>query len=611
VRPIVILDFGSQFCHLIGNRIRRLSAYSEIVPIDTPVSNIQKMNPTGIVLSGGPQSVFADDSPKPDPKLFDIPVPFLGICYGHQLIAHHFGGKIKSCQKEFGKAEFILQHLQSKSDECASLFRGVSDRSVVWMNHGDSVVSLPEGFVKTGETKDCPIAAYSYPQKNIHSVQFHPEVTHSEQGMKMLENFVDICKAKGTWDLSQILSDIMEGLNKKAEGKNVFLLVSGGVDSSVAFAILNKALGKDRVFGLFVDHGLLRKNEADEVEQMMNDAGFQNLHIAKKGEYFLESLAGLTEPEAKRNAIGNAFLEVQKDVAADLKLDSGDWLLGQGTIYPDHIETGGSKHASKIKTHHNRVPEIERMIKEGLIIEPIADFYKDEVREIGTKLGLPEKMVMRHPFPGPGLGVRILCQHHSFPLENSAKIESEIQKKFHLTTKVIPARSVGVQGDARSYRHPVAVFSHKSPHELSAAATEIPNLYSDINRFLYCLSGYSCPEEFFPLLPAEVTKNRVSLLQEADALIRQILEEDGLQKSVWQFPVVLLPFGISPNTESIILRPIQSENAMTATAVVFSDHILQKMNDIILQNLPHISAVFLDMTSKPVLFQNQWVISYV
>lgn len=592
MRLIVILDFGSQFCHLIGNRIRRLSTHSEIVPIDTPAEEIQKMNPLGIVLSGGPQSVFAKDSIQPDSKIFDIPVPMLGICYGHQLIAQHFGGEIESCQKEFGKAELRIQNAKN-------IFEGVSQSSIVWMNHGDSVVSLPDGFEKTGETKDCPIAAYQNLERNIHSVQFHPEVTHSEEGMKILENFVDICGAKGTWDLSEVLEGIFQNIQKQASKKNVFLLVSGGVDSSVAFAILNKTLGEDRVFGLFVDHGLMRKDEVKEVERMMNAAGFHNLHVARKGEYFLKKLEGLVEPEEKRKAIGNAFLDVQKQVASELKLDSGDWLLGQGTIYPDHIETGGSAHASKIKTHHNRVPEIERMIKKGLIVEPIADFYKDEVREIGQKLGLPEKMVMRHPFPGPGLGVRILCQHEEFPLKNAHQIEAQIQEKYGLASRVIPVRSVGVQGDARSYRHPAAVFTSRSPAELVSAATEVPNMFPDINRFLYCLSQNTVPETLFSVLPAEVHTNRIALLQEADALIRKILEEEGLQKDVWQFPVVLLPFGVIPSTESVILRPIQSENAMTATSVIFSDEILQKMSEAIVQKIPQISAVFLDMTSKP------------
>ncbi len=594
MKPILILDFGSQFAHLIGNRIRRLRAHSEIIPIDTPAEEIQKMNPAGIILSGGPQSVFAVESLQPDPKIYDIDVPFLGICYGHQLLAHHYGGKIESVHEEFGKAQFTVDETKN-----SLLLRTLSKNSTVWMNHGDSVTLLPKDFQITGRTKDCPIAAYENKAQKIYSVQFHPEVTHTEEGMTVLDNFVDICGAKGSWNLEKILEDLIENLQKQIGDKNVFLLVSGGVDSSVAFALLNTAIGADRVYGLFVDHGLMRKDEGREVKQMLDKAGFQNLHVANESQYFLNKLQGLTEPEEKRKAIGDAFLDIQKKVSHELQLDSGDWLLGQGTIYPDHIETGGTKHASKIKTHHNRVPEIERMLKKGLIIEPIADFYKDEVREIGKKLGLPKKMIMRHPFPGPGLGVRILCQHEEKILKKSREIKKEILKSFTVDSLVIPVQSVGVQGDARSYKHPVAIFSKNNIESILPLATKIPNTFSEINRVLYCLSQERTPEVLLPILPAEVTEKRVQILQQADAIVRKILFEHDLQESVWQFPVVLLPYGFKQGTESIILRPIQSENAMTATVVLFTPKVFQQMNDEIIQKIPEISAVYVDLTSKP------------
>lgn len=590
-KPIVILDFGSQFAHLIGNRIRRLGAWSEVVPTDTPAEEIKAMNPAGIILSGGPQSVFEEHSPRPDAAIFDINVPIMGICYGHQLLAQQYGGYIKSGHKEFGKAEF--------THSAGKLFSDIPKTSTVWMNHGDSVMELPKGFERTGSTKDCPIAAYQNTEKNLYSVQFHPEVTHSTYGMNMLKNFIKICGVENTWNIAEVTKNVIENIKKQVENRNVFLMVSGGVDSSVAFTLLNTALGEERVYGLFVDHGMLRKDEGKHVMEMMNAAGFYNLHIADESAYFLEKLEGITEPEAKRKAIGDAFLDVQKKVAKNLKLDSDDWLLGQGTIYPDHIETGGSTHASKIKTHHNRVPEIEKLIAEGRIIEPLADFYKDEVRDIGREIGLPEDMVVRHPFPGPGLGVRILCQQQTAPLEGREEKEINIRRIFAIGADILPVKSVGVQGDARSYRHPVVLFSEKSAHQYVELATKIPNAFPEINRVLYCLSQSDIPTRFFPTVPAYMTRKRISLLQKADAIIQNILLEEHLEDAVWQFPVVLLPFGTREGTESIILRPIQSENAMTATAVMFEEKILCRMSDEILDNIPEISAVMLDMTSKP------------
>jgi GMP synthase (glutamine-hydrolysing) len=590
MKRIIVLDFGSQFAHLIGNRVRRLGAFSEVMPVQTSLSETDTSDIAGIILSGGPQSVFEDNSPHPDPKIYELGVPILGICYGHQLLAHHYKGTIKSVQKEFGKAECIHSG--------GELFTDIPQKSAVWMNHGDSVVDLPEGFEITAKTKDCPIAGFENADKKIYSVQFHPEVTHSEYGMQLLNNFVDICGATGSWSIDNIFDDVIEKIKEKAGDKNVFMLVSGGVDSSVAFALLTKALGKDRVYGLFVDHGLLRKNEADEVEAMLASAGFENLHVAREADYFFEKLTGLTEPEAKRKAIGNAFLDVQKKITTELDLNPDHWLLGQGTIYPDHIETGGSAHASTIKTHHNRVPEIEAMIQTGTIIEPLADFYKDEVRDLGRKIELPEKLVARHPFPGPGLGVRILCQQQADPLQNALQIETEIEQQTGFENRILPIRSVGVQGDARSYRHPVALFAADNYQAVAKQQSTLPNSFHDLNRVVVCLSHKAAPTKLLPAINTTITPERTKVLQEADAIVRQITEKYKLTEAVWQFPVVLAPIGSKPNTESIILRPIISENAMTATAVVFSDEILQEISDKILK-ITEISLVFLDITSKP------------
>lgn len=587
MRPILLLDFGSQFAHLIANRIRRIGAYSDIVPISISAQEIADRNPAGIILSGGPQSVFSPESPQPDAGIFDLGIPLFGICYGHQLLAQHFGGEIRSGEKEFGEA--IFSHTSS------SLFQNIPKESTVWMNHGDSVFSLPEGFETTGETKDCSIAAFEQKEKKIVSVQFHPEVTHSEYGMTILENFVDMCGTKGNWNTQMMLENTITEIQEHVGDRKVFLMVSGGVDSSVAFSLLNKALGEDRVYGLFVDTGLLRKNERESVKKMLAEAGFKNLHVAEESDRFLSALEGISDPEEKRKRIGDTFLEVQRDVSQSLKLDDGSWLLGQGTIYPDHIETGGSEHASKIKTHHNRVPEIEKLIVEEKIVEPLSEFYKDEVRALGRELGLSDAMVDRHPFPGPGLGVRILCQSQREKGDFSV-FSQKIESAHSISATVLPIRSVGVQGDARSYRHPVAIFGNFSSHELLSLATKIPNTSSEINRVVWCLSHkekqrYATQESSF------MTLDRVTLLQEADFCITNILQKHDLVKSVWQFPVVLCPVGID-GQESIILRPIESENAMTARPVVFPPEILAEMSEELLK-IKGISSVFLDVTSKP------------
>ena len=564
--------------------------YSEIVSTDTSIEQIAAMNPYGIVLSGGPESVFEPGAPDVDQSIYELGIPVLGICYGHQLIAKHFGGKIEHIQGEYGKAD--LQVVEGV------LMAGVADTSTIWMNHGDSVTQMPKGFVVTAKTPVCPIAAYENIEQKIYSVQFHPEVHHSEYGMQILENFVEACGAQGTWQVSAVVEQIVSEIQAQVGDKNVFLMVSGGVDSSVAFALLTKALGADRVVGLFVDHGLLRQDEAGQVKQMLATAGFTNLHVAHESDAFLSELAGVYAPEEKRKIIGRVFLEVQQKWVKKLGLNAEDWLLGQGTIYPDHIETGGSKHASKIKTHHNRVPEIEALMAAGKVVEPLKNFYKDEVRELGSKLGLPAAMIARHPFPGPGLGVRILCQAAAKTLENATELQNIVEEKYNIQSMVLPVQSVGVQGDARSYKHPLALFTDQDIDSVHALATDLPNRISEVNRVIVSLTHDTIPETWFVQERADISRDRIAILQEADARIQEILQANSLHRAVWQFPVVLLSQGSEENTFSIILRPIQSEEAMTATAVVFEQNILHKMNTTLL-DIPQVSSVFLDLTHKP------------
>ena len=311
------------------------------------------------------------------------------------------------------------------------------------MSHVDRAIALPDGFQVIGQTDDCDTAAIADENRNIFGVQFHPEVTHTEKGLMLLANFIRICGQENSWQMEDFVETEIRKIQEQAKGKNVFMLISGGVDSSVAFALLEKALGKERVYGLFVDHGLLRKNEAAEVREMLAAAGFENLHVIDAGVEFLKNLQGVFDPEQKRQIIGNTFLDVQERITAELNLNPEEWLLGQGTIYPDTIETGGTKHASKIKTHHNRVERVQKMIEEGTVIEPLKELYKDEVREVGRKLSLPEKMIRRHPFPGPGLGVRILCAEKADILPDAESIEQEIEIKFPEIMRSNPASEIG------------------------------------------------------------------------------------------------------------------------------------------------------------------------
>ena len=473
------------------------------------------------------------------------------------------------------------------------------------MSHFDEVAALPEGATLIGSTTDCQNAAIDYGNKRW-SVQFHLEVTHTPNGMKILDNFLKQCDLKREWSLDQFIEQELGRIKEQAGDQNVFLLISGGVDSTVAFMLLEKALGAERVYGLFVDHGLMRKDEGAEVKASLEKLGVTNLHIYQGEEEFLAALEGVYEPEEKRKIIGDKFLDVQRKVVAELNLNPDEWLLGQGTIYPDTIESGGTEHADKIKTHHNRVPQIEELIRQGKIIEPIKELYKDEVRAVGEKLGLAPEMVWRHPFPGPGLGVRCLCASEPSLVPNSAELESKINdflsaKNLTLTAKVLPLKSVGVQGDVRSYRHPVVLSGQADWAQLEAISPQLTNQFLEINRVLYHLRDETILET--KVTPGFSTKDRLDLLREADAIVQKTITSADLLRVIWQFPVVLLPLSVTIATgpiagESVVLRPVSSEEAMTANFTEIDWTIVHAMTDKILA-LPNVSTVFYDITNKP------------
>ncbi|MCB1170639.1 MAG: glutamine-hydrolyzing GMP synthase, partial [Leptospiraceae bacterium] len=400
---IAVLDFGGQYAHLIASRIRRLGAYTEIeFPDDFDRERASHYH--GIVLSGGPESVYEPGAPTLDPEIFHAGLPVLGICYGHHLMMHSLGGKVRaSGSREYGAARI---HWGGDPDH-RGIFSGLKDEAVVWMSHGDEVEALPSGFHVIGSTPDCRFAALGDVSRNLFSIQFHPEVSHTEIGDDLLMRFVEACGLKDSWKLQDFLRAEQDRIKADTTGRKVFFLVSGGVDSTVAYTLLAESMPGDHLKGLLVDTGFLRKEESHQVQAAIEKLGLE-LMVHDASDEFFDSLKGEFEPEKKRKIIGDLFLKVQAEYASKLGLQSEEWILGQGTIYPDTIESGGTKSSHTIKTHHNRVEAIARMIEEGRIIEPLSELYKDEVRRLGRLLGLPEHLVDRHPFPGPGLAVRCL-----------------------------------------------------------------------------------------------------------------------------------------------------------------------------------------------------------
>ncbi len=589
---IGVLDFGGQYTHLIANRIRRLRVYSEIVSPEDDSDRLRNFK--GLILSGGPSSVYDADQPGFNPNLFDLGIPVLGLCYGHHLMAQTLGGLVRPGRtKEYGAAQLEIQ-------EKTGILEGLEDAETVWMSHGDYVAQAPPGFGVLGSTASCAIAAMGDPERNLYGLQFHPEVTHTPEGMRMLENFVTLCGCERNWTMGNYIESSIQGIRDRMGDRNVFLFVSGGVDSTVAFVLLEKALGAERVYGLHIDNGLMRKNESAFVRDSLLEHGFTNFHVVDAGEDFLSALGGVVHPEEKRRIIGTQFIEVRDRAMEQLGLDPEQWILGQGTIYPDTIESGGTKNAAVIKTHHNRVALVEELIAQGKVIEPLSQLYKDEVREVGERLGIPKSLVWRHPFPGPGLGVRALCSDGSESLgeaeRNAEAGAQEIAQKAGLDARILPIKSVGVQGDFRTYAHPVALIGTADWRTLESVSTEITNRIPKINRAVLLLRPDTLPPLF--VKSCDLTKKRLDLLREADAIATHALEQHGLMDAIWQMPVVLLPLSPDGEKESIVLRPVVSREAMTARFSEIPMDVARKMADDI-SALSGIEAVFYDVTHKP------------
>jgi GMP synthase (glutamine-hydrolysing) len=614
VQGIAVLDAGGQYCHLLARRVREVGVQSHVLPIDTSADQLTGIG--GIIISGGPRSVTEAGSPRVHQSILSMGVPILGICYGHQLLAATMpGGVVKpSYSREYGLAKLKFARLKSSPTvpssptgsgaaassgpaEFAALFEGVPDNSQVWVSHGDSVEKLPDCFEVLGATDDCAVAAMVHPAKSIYGVQFHPEVTHSEFGQRILENFIRrVCRSDASWrpssadTIEAIKSDIRTHVGPT---KKVLFFVSGGVDSSVAYKLCADALGEDRVHGVYVDTGFMRKNESAEVMSAYENAGFKNVRLRDASAEFLGAVGSETNPEVKRQRIGVAFLAVENDVLEHLP--AGDWLLGQGTIYPDTIESGGTRESALIKTHHNRVPELLRRIEAGEIVEPLVQFYKDEVREIGRALGLPVRLIEKQPFPGPGLAVRFLCADERATWSENARL-TEVAASFNLKARVLPVRGVGVQGDERTYAHTALLTGDYNELGIAELAPAITNSLRDVNRVAFWAGAKGSIDEF-AVEPTITTREGLDVLREADARVRDVLAEYDTQKRIWQCPVVMLP--LKRHGESTIaIRPVESHDGMTAQYARLPWAVIQRIATAVLA-VPGVAALLYDVTNKP------------
>jgi GMP synthase (glutamine-hydrolysing) len=473
---ILVLDFGGQYCHLIGRRIREHGVYSEIVPHDITPDEIKtlnkKFNVKGLILSGGPSSVYEPNAPRLDPRILELNLPVLGLCYGHQLIAEITNGKVEPAAcKEYGIAQVSI-------DKTIGVLEGLSKKEKVWMSHGDTVLAVPPGFEVLAHTESCPVAAFKHKEKPIYGLQWHPEVIHTENGVRMLRNFIfEVCKCEANWQMEDLIEKMVKEIKAEAgEGKAIIGL-SGGIDSSVATALSAQALN-ERLTAVFVDHGFMREDEPEEIRNAFQKFKI-NFVVANAQERFMEKLKGVTDPEKKRKIIGEEFIRVFEEKAAK----TGAEYLIQGTIYPDRIESGFRKHSDKIKTHHN-VAGLPAKIKFKKILEPLRDLYKDEVREVAKMLDLPKAIVHRQPFPGPGLAVRIIGELTEEKVRIAKKadkiVREEIEKNgleehlWQYFAVLTDTKATGVKGDARAYGYVVAVRAAESREAMTASFAEIP-----------------------------------------------------------------------------------------------------------------------------------------